>query len=103
MFFALSLAAWSNLKRACKGNDLPAIRSALIAFIETHSAGSRVNGLSRFQTTDDTGVWQRLNEGVFGASASSGAISAQEVLRAAAQLRKRVPKAAAEPLPALYS
>jgi hypothetical protein len=99
-------AAWSNLKRACKGNDLPAIRSALIAFIETHSAGSRVNGLSRFQTTDDTGVWQRLNEGVFGASASSaasGAISGQEVLRAAAQLRKRVPKAAADPLPALYS
>jgi hypothetical protein len=95
-------AAWSNLKRACKGNDLPGIRSALVAFIEAHATGTRADALSRFQTTDNTDVWQRLNEGVFGQS-GSGAVSGREVLRAAAALRKRVPKQVADPLPGLFA
>ncbi|MCZ6711991.1 MAG: BatD family protein [Gammaproteobacteria bacterium] len=108
-------AAWSSLKYACRGNDLATIRTALVAFIEAHSAGSRVNALSRFKATDhNADLWRRLNEAVFGPSGSdavsdavsgaiSGAVSGAEVLRAAAQLRKRPQKLAADPLPDLFS
>ncbi len=96
-------SAWSSLKRACRSEDLPAIRSALVAFIEAHCGDSPGNALSHFVAIDDNAaVWRRLSEALYG-QAGSVTISGSEVLRAAARLRKRKPKLASDPLPGLFS
>jgi hypothetical protein len=84
-------AAWSQLKRACRNDDLAGIRAALVAYSNTRSDASEI----------DAQVWRRLNESVYGQAGST--ITGAEVLEAAAQTRRRPPRATSDPLPGLFS